>query len=103
MKLKLSKQIFEKYSGVKCYENPSSGSRVAPRGQMDQLTDRHDEAKSRLSQFCESPPKKKASTALEPHMQGKRSTYQAQHYTEISSDLNDWQIYPRGIRVPIIR
>jgi len=35
-------------------------------------------------------------------MQGKRVTYQAQHNTEMSSELNDWQIYPRGIRVPII-
>jgi len=35
-------------------------------------------------------------------MKGKRGTYQAQHYTEMSSELNDWQIYPKGIRVPCI-
>ena len=34
---------------LKFHENPSSGSRVVPCGQ----TDRHDEANSRFSQFCE--------------------------------------------------
>jgi hypothetical protein len=28
MKLEFSRQIFEKYSNIKFYENPSSGSRV---------------------------------------------------------------------------
>ena len=42
---------------MKFYENPSSESRVAPYGRTDEWeerqTDRHDEANSRLSQFCE--------------------------------------------------
>ena len=42
-------QIFEKYSNIKFRENPSSESRGVPCGQ----TDRHDEANSRFSQFCE--------------------------------------------------
>jgi uncharacterized protein with PQ loop repeat len=32
MKLKFSRHIFEKYSNIKFYENPSSGSRVVPCG-----------------------------------------------------------------------
>jgi hypothetical protein len=40
---------FEKYSNMKFQENPSSGSRDVPCGQMD----RHDEAKSCYPQFCE--------------------------------------------------
>jgi hypothetical protein len=51
MKLEFSEQIFEKYSNIKLRENPSSGSRVVPCGR----TDRHDEANSRFSQFCEPP------------------------------------------------
>jgi len=35
MKLEFSKLIFEEYSNVKFRENPSSGSRVVPRGQTD--------------------------------------------------------------------
>ena len=38
MKLEFSRQIFEKYSNIKCYENPSSGSRVVPCGQTDRQT-----------------------------------------------------------------
>jgi len=38
----------KKYSSIKCNENLSSESQVVPCGQ----TDRHDEAKSRFSQFC---------------------------------------------------
>jgi len=49
MKLEFSRQIFEEYSNIKFHENPPSGSRVVPRG----LKDRHDEAKSRFSPFCE--------------------------------------------------
>jgi len=49
MKLELSRQILEKHSNVKFRKNPSSGSRVVPCGQ----TERHDEANSRFSQFCE--------------------------------------------------
>ena len=37
----------KKYSNIKFHVNPSSGSRVVPCG----LTDRHDEANSRFSQF----------------------------------------------------
>jgi hypothetical protein len=48
MKLEFSRQIFEKYSNIKFYENPSSGSRAVPCAQ----TDRHDEANSRFKQFC---------------------------------------------------
>ena len=48
-KLEFSRQIFEKYSNIKFHKNPSSGSRVVPRGQ----TDRQDEANSHFSQFCE--------------------------------------------------
>jgi len=49
MKLEFYTQIFEKYSNIKFHENPSIGSRVVPCGQ----TDRHDEANSWVSQFCE--------------------------------------------------
>ena len=34
-KLEFSRQIFEKYSNIKFHKNPSSGSRVVPRGQTD--------------------------------------------------------------------
>jgi hypothetical protein len=34
-----SRQIFEKFSHIKSYENPSSGSRVVPCGQTDTQTD----------------------------------------------------------------
>ena len=43
MKLKFSRQIFEKYSNIKFHENPSNGSRVVPYG---------DEGKNSFSQFC---------------------------------------------------
>jgi len=49
MKLEFSQQIFEKYSNIKFYENPFSGSRVVLCGWKDG----HDEANSRFSQFCE--------------------------------------------------
>ena len=38
---------------LKFRENPSSGSRFVPCGQLDGRTDRHYEANSRFSQFCE--------------------------------------------------
>jgi hypothetical protein len=41
--------IFTKYSNIKFHEYPSSGSRVVP----CERTDRHDEANSSSSQFCE--------------------------------------------------
>ena len=43
MKLEFSRHIFDKYSNIKFNENPSSGSRVVPRGQTG-----HNEANSRL-------------------------------------------------------
>ena len=52
-----SRRIFEKSSNIKFDENLSNGSGVVPHGrtdwQADKRTDRHDEADSRLSQFCE--------------------------------------------------
>ena len=53
MNLEFSWQIFEKYSNVNFHENPISGSRVVPSGLADGQTDRHNEASSRFSQFCE--------------------------------------------------
>jgi len=50
MKLALSWQSFEKYSGVKFHENPSRGNRIVPAGGRAK---RHEEAKSRFSQLCE--------------------------------------------------
>jgi hypothetical protein len=38
MKLYISRQIFEKCSNIKVYENPSIGSRVIPRGLIDGRT-----------------------------------------------------------------
>ena len=39
MKFEFSRQILEKYSNIKFHENPSSGSRVVPRGvKMTKLT-----------------------------------------------------------------
>ena len=49
MKLKFSRQVFEKYSNIRFHKNPSSGSRVIPYGQMG----RHEEAICRFSHFCE--------------------------------------------------
>jgi hypothetical protein len=53
MKLKFSRQIFEKSSNIKFHENPSRRSRVIPYGRTDGRMDRHDEANSRFSQFFE--------------------------------------------------
>ena len=39
MKLKLSRQIFEKSSNIKFHANPSSGSRFVPCGQTDRRKD----------------------------------------------------------------
>jgi hypothetical protein len=49
LELELSQQIFENNRNIKFHENPSSVSRVIPCGR----TDRHKEANSRFSQFCE--------------------------------------------------
>ena len=46
--LEFSAQIFEKYSDIKFYENPSSEGRVVPFGRTDGRIDRHDEANSRF-------------------------------------------------------
>jgi len=35
MKTEFSKQFFEKYSNIKCHENPSSGSRIVLSGRTD--------------------------------------------------------------------
>ena len=50
MKLEFSGQIVEKYSNIKFHKNPFGGSQVVQFGR----TDRYDEAKNYLSQFCES-------------------------------------------------
>jgi len=50
MKLEYSRQIFEK---KKIRENLSGRSRAVLCGRTDGRTDRHDEAMSRFSQFCE--------------------------------------------------
>jgi hypothetical protein len=39
MKLEYSRHIFQKYDNIKFHVNPSSGSRVVPRGRMDRQTD----------------------------------------------------------------
>jgi len=55
MKLEFPQLIFEKYSNVRFYENPSNGSRVNPCGLTVGLTGgqthKHDETDSRFSQF----------------------------------------------------
>jgi len=48
MKLGFSGQIFEKYEDMEFHKNG-----VVPCGRTDELTERHDEANSRFSQFCE--------------------------------------------------
>jgi len=48
MKLEFSRQIVEKFPNIRFCESPSSG-RVVYYGR----TDRHSEAHSRFSQFCE--------------------------------------------------
>jgi hypothetical protein len=58
MMLGYSRQSFEKYPNIKCHGNTSIGSRAVPYGQTDTQidghTDRHDEADSHFSQYCES-------------------------------------------------
>jgi len=49
MKLEFSRQIFEKYSSIKCHENPPIERPVV----SCRRTDTHDEANSRLSKFYE--------------------------------------------------
>ena len=50
MKSEFFRQIFEEVSNIKFYQNPSSGSRVVPCGQIDG----HDEVNSPFSQSFES-------------------------------------------------
>jgi hypothetical protein len=38
MKLEFSRQVFDKYSGIKFNENPSSGSQVIPYRWTDRMT-----------------------------------------------------------------
>jgi len=54
MKLQFSRQIFEKHSNTKLHENPSSRSRVVPRGR----TDRQNEDYSRFRTFSNAPKNK---------------------------------------------
>jgi len=62
-KLEYARQIFEKYTDIKCRENPSSWSRVGPYGRKD----RHGEAKSRFSQFRPTAPAKCTAAAAAAH------------------------------------
>jgi hypothetical protein len=59
MKLEFSRQIFEKCSNIKNYENPSSESRVGPCRKKDvrtdRQTDRQDEGNSRYRNFANAP------------------------------------------------
>ena len=52
-------RFFEKYSNIKFHENPSSCSM-----RTDGWTDRHDEANSRFSHFCEGDLKTNKSTSI---------------------------------------
>jgi hypothetical protein len=54
MRIEFSQQIFEKSSNIRFHQNPSSGSRVVPRGQTDERKHGHDKANSPFSRFCES-------------------------------------------------
>ena len=60
MKIKFTGQMFEKFLIIEFNENPSCGSRVIPSvclsvsvSQSVSLTDWHDEASRRFSEFCE--------------------------------------------------
>jgi hypothetical protein len=59
MKVEFSRQIFEKYSNTKFHENLFKRIRVLPCGRIE----RHEEANSFFSQFCERAIKKDRSTA----------------------------------------
>ena len=62
MKRVLSRHFFEKYSGIKCHENPSSRSRGILRRdrlldkQTDRQTEKHDTANSRF-RILQTPPR----------------------------------------------
>jgi len=54
VKFRFSRHILEKKNrAFKYRKRPSCGSRVLPCSWVDRRTDRHDEADSRFSQFCE--------------------------------------------------
>jgi hypothetical protein len=53
MKREFSPEIFETYTNIKFHENPSSAGRVVPCEQTAGEKDRHDEDKSRFSEFSE--------------------------------------------------
>jgi len=53
MNLEFSGHIFEGYSNIKFHENQSIGNRVVPCGQADGQANRHDEANSHFSRFCQ--------------------------------------------------
>jgi hypothetical protein len=53
MKLEFSQHIFEIYSNDKFHENSSSVRQVVPCGRTERETNRHEEAHSSFSQFCE--------------------------------------------------
>ena len=67
MKIKFSRQIFEKYSNVKFYENPSIGSRVVPYKLTGRWIDIYDEASNRFCNFAKAPNKEKSSRKLVHH------------------------------------
>jgi len=51
MKLEFPQQIFKKYSNIIFHKSKSSESWVVPRGRSEGWT--HEEANSRVLQFCE--------------------------------------------------
>ena len=52
MKLKFSWQTFKKSSNIKCYQNPSSESRVVACGQADRWTDGWTDMTTLIATFC---------------------------------------------------
>jgi len=53
MKLKLFRQILQKYSNIKCHENTNNGSLLVLCEKDGQAKDRQDEANYRIPQFRE--------------------------------------------------
>jgi len=98
MKPELSRQIFEKCSNARFYYSPSSGSRVVPCGRTDRQTDRHDEANSRLSQFCEGAWKRQISRTtvywdVTPCATAERIPYSTPSEESVSSCLMPLNLY----------
>jgi hypothetical protein len=79
-------QIFEKYPYIKVHENPPSVSRAIPctdrqTDRKGRRTDRHDESKSRFSQFCGSAyRKRKINTKKRIKSGGKETCIQRNNY-----------------------